>query len=166
MCDEELLYAFQEQFEGWTEEMFKKAHHIYLREMKKFLHTRGINTGPINGGVAPQFTKLLEQNPDVLPEYTEEYLTKTIFDRRCEAYKASLNVRRNTQTLGKDVEERTKAAGLGTALMSYNVTIQEGAGQQPTPSEVRVTGSSKKLEEESRSRAIYQNSVSRLPSQE
>ena len=166
LWDEELLGAFQWQFEGWTEDMFKKVHHTYLQEMKKLLRTRGINTGPINVDVEAQLTKLLEHDPDVLPEYTEEYLTKTVFHRRSEAYKASLNFRRNTRTLGRDIEDRTKAAGLGTTPSSYSITVEERARQQPTPSEVRVTESNKKLEEESRSRAIYQNSVSRLPSQE
>lgn len=68
LWDEEILFAFQEQFEGWTEDMFKKVHHTYLREMKKLLHTRGINTGPTNRGVAAQLAALLDRKPEVPPE--------------------------------------------------------------------------------------------------
>ncbi|KAJ5130873.1 uncharacterized protein N7515_006912 [Penicillium bovifimosum] len=35
LYDAELLYVFQKQFEGWTEQMFKRVHHTYLRAMKK-----------------------------------------------------------------------------------------------------------------------------------
>ena len=138
---------------GWTEEMFKKVYHTYLREMKKLLRTRGINTGPINGPVAPQLVALLDRDPDVLPEYTEGYLTKTVFDRRCEAYKGSLDFIGNTPTLGRDREE-------------HRVTVGESAGRQPTPSEVRFAESNRQLEEEARAHTHHQNSVSRIPSQE
>ncbi|KAJ5142464.1 uncharacterized protein N7515_001251 [Penicillium bovifimosum] len=53
LYDAELLYVFQEQFEGWTEQMFKRVHHTYLRAMKKVLREGGINTGPITRPIPP-----------------------------------------------------------------------------------------------------------------
>ena len=135
ICDDELLYAFQDQFEGWTEDMFNKVHHKYLREMKKLLRTRGINTGPINGVVATQLAALLENDHGPMPEYNEGYLTKTQFDRRCEAYKASLSFKDNRHTVGKDNEEQPeKAANLEITPTQYSMTVDEKAGKQPTPS--------------------------------
>ena len=168
LWDEEILGAFQEQFEGWTEDMFKNVHHTYLREMKKLLRTRGINTGPMNGGVATQLEALLHHDSEVLPEYTEGYLAKTVFDRRCAAYKASLDITSNTPALGNDQEEQTeKTTSLGATQASYSATTMgERAGRQPTPSEARFAESNKKLEDESRLRTTHQDGMNRPPSRE
>ena len=136
LWDEELLCAFQEQFLDWTLDMFKNVHHTYLREMKRLLRTRGINTGPSNGKVAAQLFALLNLDSEVLPEYSDGYLAKTAFDNRCAAYKASLGLAGRTETLDTgDAESTPKRLGTSTQ-----------PARQPTPSEVRFAKSNPKLE--------------------
>lgn len=116
--------------------MFKSVHHTYLREMKRLLRTRGINTGPSNGNVATQLFALLNLDSEVLPEYSDGYLTKTAFDNRCAAYKASLDLTGRTETL--DIEN-AEFAKKRTETSSQSI-------RQPKPSEVRFAKSDIKYE--------------------
>ena len=93
-------------------DIFKKVHYIYLREIKKLLRTRGINIGPSNSNIAAQLSVLLDLDSEVLPEYLNGYLTKTAFNNRCAAYKASLGLVGRTKTLNTgDTESTPKRLG-------------------------------------------------------
>ncbi|KAJ5135318.1 uncharacterized protein N7515_004596 [Penicillium bovifimosum] len=106
LYDAELLYVFQEWFEGWTEQMFRRVHHTYLRGMKKVLREGGINTGPITRPIPLQFVALLQHgDPEVMPEYSDNYLLKTDINPRSEAYPVSLKLKRGGRATTVEKEE-------------------------------------------------------------
>ncbi|KAJ5142492.1 uncharacterized protein N7515_001279 [Penicillium bovifimosum] len=81
LYDAKLLYVFQEQFEGWTEQMFKRAD-------------------------TPQFVALLQHDdPEVMPGYSENYLLKTDINPRSEAYPVSLKLKRGGRVTTVEKEE-------------------------------------------------------------
>jgi hypothetical protein len=43
--DGELFGSFCEDYEGWTETMFKRVEKEYARELKRVLHYKGVATG-------------------------------------------------------------------------------------------------------------------------
>jgi hypothetical protein len=105
--DEELLDIFQEQFEGWTKEMFTGVYFLYLRELKRILRNRGVNTGPITGNVSDQLVALLERPRGDLPDYDEAYLKKSEIEPRSQAYAQHRALR------GEDGPQRQETASAG-----------------------------------------------------
>ncbi|KAG9378380.1 hypothetical protein A1F94_002474 [Pyrenophora tritici-repentis] len=47
-ADAELFGEFCQDFEGWTEAMFMRAHATYTKELKRILRFKGVYTGRVN----------------------------------------------------------------------------------------------------------------------
>ncbi|KAI0993258.1 hypothetical protein K3495_g14926 [Podosphaera aphanis] len=56
--DDNLFYAYREEFEGWNIDMFATLPQAVRRQLKIFLRTRGVFTGKNNGKMAPQLMEL------------------------------------------------------------------------------------------------------------
>ena len=56
--DENLFYAYREEFEDWSIDMFAALPRAVRRQLKIFLRTRGVFTGRNNGKIAPQLMEL------------------------------------------------------------------------------------------------------------
>ena len=82
--DEELFAEFCQDFEGWTEVMFKQAHFLYTRELKRILRFKGVYTGHLNMPPAKAFLGLL--NSTKYPRWPDELFQETLFDTRTAAH--------------------------------------------------------------------------------
>jgi hypothetical protein len=58
-ADAELFGEFCQDFEGWTEAMFRRAHTIYTKELKRILRFKGVYTGRVNMSLSEAAAKLL-----------------------------------------------------------------------------------------------------------
>ena len=140
--------------------MFAKVYHTFLREMKKLLRSRGINTGPTNQAVAGQLAALLDRELGLLPELTEAFLSRTTFDQRSEAYKASLIAGRQ-QPPRLQAMLSTEDATAGHEDLRHSPARQMQSSQQLrlTTSEVRFAKSTRRMHKEQQ-RASYERSTS------
>jgi hypothetical protein len=128
MWDEELLDAFQQQFEGWTKEMFNSVHFTYLRELKRLMRNRGINTGTITGNVPSQMSALLSRAPGELPDYDPTYLLKSSIEPQSQAYAQHVAAKRANPSGVQDNKQPVQPQGLDDAITS--VEQQQHTQQQ------------------------------------
>jgi hypothetical protein len=59
LTDGELFGSFCEDYEGWTEAMFKRVGKEYARELKRVLRYKGVATGRANKSLVPTLVDLL-----------------------------------------------------------------------------------------------------------
>ena len=72
--DNQLLYDFQDEFEGWDKTLWSRADRQWKREMKTLLRAGGVWTGPFKLHVTNQLTELL--TVEECPEWPEEELAQ------------------------------------------------------------------------------------------
>ncbi|KAI2486738.1 hypothetical protein Ptr902_00871 [Pyrenophora tritici-repentis] len=60
-ADAELFGEFCQDFEGWTEAMFMRAHATYTKELKRILRFKGVYTGRVNMPPSEAVAKLLRK---------------------------------------------------------------------------------------------------------
>jgi len=73
--DDELLYNFQDDFEGWTEASFDRLHKDIVKALRSELRRRGIYTGKRRVKFTRQLAQILELED--LPEWDAQELQKT-----------------------------------------------------------------------------------------
>ncbi|KAM4060419.1 hypothetical protein HRG_002015 [Hirsutella rhossiliensis] len=78
MWDDEVFHAFQQDFEGWTLDMFLMVEISYRRELRRVLRRKGVYTGTNHQRIERSLIKLLEA--DSFPTWDPEEFTKQIFD--------------------------------------------------------------------------------------
>src|SRR6266516_2784041 len=86
LFDDDLFYAFREEFEDWTQEMFEEVDLAFRREMKRFLRSRGVYTGNNKGKMGSQFASLIKMEDN--PQWDPVELNTTTFEagsRRAQA---------------------------------------------------------------------------------
>ncbi|KAM4067767.1 hypothetical protein HRG_009842 [Hirsutella rhossiliensis] len=83
MWDDEVFHAFQQDFEGWTLDMFLMVEISYRRELRRVLRRKGVYTGTNHQRIERSLIKLLEA--DSFPTWDPEEFTKQIFDVRSNA---------------------------------------------------------------------------------
>ena len=92
LTDGELMGIYCEDYQGWTEDMFKKVDGAYLRELKRALRYKGVATGRPNAQIIPMLLNLLElEDP---PEWEEKHLLAAIFDPESYAYRLQQEIKR------------------------------------------------------------------------
>ncbi|KAI1513091.1 hypothetical protein KJE20_03224 [Pyrenophora tritici-repentis] len=89
-ADAELFGEFCQDFEGWTEAMFMRAHATYTKELKRILRFKGVYTGRVNMPLSEAVAKLLHKEDSVSGVYaataeatrTTHYGIGTTYKRR------------------------------------------------------------------------------------
>ncbi|KJZ72275.1 hypothetical protein HIM_01308 [Hirsutella minnesotensis 3608] len=81
----ELLGSFQEDFEDWEEEDFKKVDPRVRKVLRNTLRFRGIYTGKLNAKITAFLVNL--KNRDRLPEWDEDDLRDAILYEKTAAYR-------------------------------------------------------------------------------
>ena len=123
LFDGDLFYAFREEFEDWTQQMFEAVELPFRREMKRFLRTRGVYTGSNKGKMGRQLHALTETEDN--PKWDPTELDETVFEP---------GSRRKTTTK-QNLPQRALSLS-GTTPDSVKVTpsveVAED-GDQPTP---------------------------------
>jgi hypothetical protein len=100
LTDDELLEAYQDQFEGWGKDLFDRAGEA-KRALKALLRQGGIYTGRRNGSIGRQLDDLLTM--EELPEWDLDDFQKAKFDIRSDAY-------RRQQALQQPQDQRSNLA--------------------------------------------------------
>ena len=83
-ADDELFGEFCQDFEGWTEVMFGRAHATYIKELKRILRFKGVYTGRVN--MPPTEAVFSVLNSEDCPKWPDELFQRTVFDKRSAAY--------------------------------------------------------------------------------
>lgn len=92
--DGDIVEAFQEDFEGWTIAMFNKVPPEARKYFRDFIRARGVYTGTKRGEHSRQLVKLLELDPDNLPEWDDELLREIeILEPKSKAFKRKQELR-------------------------------------------------------------------------
>lgn len=60
-ADAELFGEFCQDFEGWTQAMFERAHATYTKELKRILRFKGVYTSRVNMPPSEAVAKLLRK---------------------------------------------------------------------------------------------------------
>jgi hypothetical protein len=84
-ADAELFSEFCQDFEGWTEAMFKRAHTTYTKELKRILRFKGVYTGRVNMLPSEAVAKLLRKED--CPKWPDEHFKNSNFDERSVAHR-------------------------------------------------------------------------------
>ena len=85
--DEELLDVYQEDFEGWSKDIFGMAHAVLTRDLRNFLRDWGVyipKTKGAGGEINKNLEKLLQlEKPGEWPreEFDKQVKAKTFFSR-------------------------------------------------------------------------------------
>jgi hypothetical protein len=115
--DEDLLQAYLEDFENWTESMFAKTMLDFRRLLKSTLRNGGIYTGRRFGSITTQLVQLLKS--EKLQQWDEDELASTQLSSRSRFYPRYL------QITGKQSNHPMIAESLEPPALS--------ASQVPTP---------------------------------
>ncbi|KAF1943446.1 hypothetical protein EJ02DRAFT_343333 [Clathrospora elynae] len=83
-ADEELFSEFCQDFQGWNEVMFRRAHAIYTKELKRILRFKGVYTGRLNMVPAEALVGML--NREDFLRWPDETFQDAVFDKRSAAY--------------------------------------------------------------------------------
>ena len=83
-ADDELFGDFCQDFEGWTEVMFRRVHATYTKELKRILRLKRVYTGRANMIPSEAVFRLLKSED--CPQWLDEQFQRTIFDERSVAY--------------------------------------------------------------------------------
>ena len=77
LVDEELFYAFREDFEDWTVPAFKAVDSTFRRELRTVLRQGGVYTGKLQTRIAESLAKTAE--PEEMPEWPTDEAEITLF---------------------------------------------------------------------------------------
>ncbi|KAF1943681.1 hypothetical protein EJ02DRAFT_421109 [Clathrospora elynae] len=82
--NEELFGEFYQDFKGWNEVMFRRAHEKYTKELKRILCFKGVYTGRAN--MTPVEAVVGVLNSEECPQWPDELFQNAVFDKRSSAY--------------------------------------------------------------------------------
>ncbi|KAI1508820.1 hypothetical protein Ptr86124_012119 [Pyrenophora tritici-repentis] len=121
-ADAELFGEFCQDFEGWTEAMFMRAHATYTKELKRILRFKGVYTGRVNMPPSEAVAKLLHKED--CPKWPDDQFQSTAFDERSAAY--MLQQRR---LLGRHTTGSVQPTNVGTASRAQSQTSARARDQ-------------------------------------
>ena len=124
-ADAELFGEFCQDFEGWTEAMFRRAHTTYTKELKRILRFKGVYTGRVNMSPSEAVAKLLRKED--CPKWPDDQFQSTAFDKRSAAY--MLQERR---ILGQHTTGSIQPTNVGTASRAQSQTSIRARDQDET----------------------------------
>ncbi|KAI1002729.1 hypothetical protein K3495_g5471 [Podosphaera aphanis] len=136
--DGDTIQVFQEDFEGWTIDMFDKLPSEARKYFRYFIRAKGVYTGTKRGKVSQQLVKLFEFDPDNLPEWNDDLLRETeIINSKSKAYKK----RQELLSQGLQPQQETpqaqtlkfKTEPQSQPLSSFEATPVPSQPQQPGP---------------------------------
>ncbi|XP_044724119.1 uncharacterized protein HRG_02015 [Hirsutella rhossiliensis] len=134
MWDDEVFHAFQQDFEGWTLDMFLMVEISYRRELRRVLRRKGVYTGTNHQRIERSLIKLLEA--DSFPTWDPEEFTKQIFDVRSNASwqqqaLATPSSRENIQNPTQDQSPRDQPTTQAQALQQQQQVVSQGPQRPP-----------------------------------
>ncbi|RKF77446.1 hypothetical protein GcM1_219040 [Golovinomyces cichoracearum] len=124
--DGDTIQAFQEDFEGWTIEMFEKLPSEARKYFRDFIRAKGVYTGPKRGKISKQLLNLFELDPDNLPKWDEDLLREIEFTcTKSQAY------RKQQELLSKDSRSNQKQSQAQTLQFTTSYHAQPSMPNEP-----------------------------------
>ncbi|KAM4066538.1 polyprotein [Hirsutella rhossiliensis] len=133
MWDDEVFHAFQQDFEGWTLDMFLMVEISYRRELRRVLRRKGVYTGTNHQRIERSLIKLLEA--DRFPTWDPQEFTKQIFDPSQRLLPERISkIRPKTSHQGTSLQPKPRLCNSSNRLFQGPQRPPEQA-QQMTPKE-------------------------------
>ena len=111
--DGELFGSFCEDYEGWTEVIFRRVDKEYARELKRVLCYKGVAMGRANKNLVPTLVDLLAQADEDPPEWEMSDLRSTVVHPESYAYRLQQKDEQGKQPQRGPHRQRSKAAAAG-----------------------------------------------------
>jgi hypothetical protein len=121
-ADEEIFGDFCQDFKGWTEVMFSRAHATYTKELKRILRYKGVYTGRANMPPIEAIVRLL--NCEDCPKWPDDQFQSTNFDERSVAHRLQQERKQGHHTTGP-----TQVADVGAASRNWSQTSSRARDQ-------------------------------------
>ena len=103
LYDDDVFYAFREEFETWNKDMFDTVYMPFRRELKIFLRFHGVYTGRNNGRIGQQLAHMIQL--EEAPEWNEDELRTAKFDTQSRAFEKQQALLRSSPKMSEKKRE-------------------------------------------------------------